>query len=411
VALLLAVVISVGGLLDKVDPADVATWTLATLAVVAFSVMRDRSERKRLRDSVNALERSSTADALFTYATDDLEVITQAHNCLDLLQETGNLVFERGKNHLVSLLKSGVSVRVVLTGESNIVAGLMALRNWDLDPDGIRTRWRGRDAQLASLCASAGVAVRNLEIRYLPYPVGATFAIADTRPHVAKGIALVRESGFRVTFDEKPDFIVKASTAPTAFTLYMRQFESAYLSSSKLVLLEGAPRSGKTTTLSAVIGRVGSDHPRLEWVLSEQVTGPDGSRVGFSVRTKDRADGTVFATRQADGSYESIDNIWDELADQLTDALDDGKVVVVDEVGPIQLRSPRFRALAERLRLDKNAFVIASVSKAQVSGVAPLQESPRSTIVSLEKTSAATAEEALIDEVVEALRTSQFLMG
>lgn len=119
-------------------------------------------------------------------------------------------------------------------------------------------------------------------------------------------------------------------------------------------LITGRPGSGKTTAIQRVV-------QRLERPIGGFTTGElreHGRRVGFEIRTLD-GERAVMAHVDHSGperiSRYGVDvGAVDRLAaDSVRAAVAAGQMVVVDEIGPMELLSERFReAVGEALKAD-----------------------------------------------------------
>lgn len=132
----------------------------------------------------------------------------------------------------------------------------------------------------------------------------------------------------------------------------------------RFVVLTGRPGVGKTTAVVEAVRRLRARGVAVDGFWTEEVR-KDGSRVGFDVV---RVDGTrTRLSRKAMdsdvrvGSYgvlvDEAAAVFDELREAIGDAT--SGVCVVDEVGPMELKIPAFRALADAV-VDSGRDVLAT---------------------------------------------------
>lgn len=122
------------------------------------------------------------------------------------------------------------------------------------------------------------------------------------------------------------------------------------------ILLTGRPGCGKTTLIRKIVASL--DRPAGGFYTREMRQG--GRRVGFEMVTLDGRSAVLahveFNSLQRVGNYGLDLSALDGLGvGALRAALQAGELVVVDEIGPMELRSARFRqAVLEILGSDKS---------------------------------------------------------
>jgi nucleoside-triphosphatase len=125
--------------------------------------------------------------------------------------------------------------------------------------------------------------------------------------------------------------------------------------------LTGPPRCGKTTIIKEIIERLGES--AAGFYTEEMRRG--GRRVGFSLKTLSGEQGTLshidFKSKHRVGKYgvnlDALDKIGSR---EIERALDQNKVVIIDEIGKMELFSNRFRDAVHRA-LDSESPVVGTI--------------------------------------------------
>lgn len=125
--------------------------------------------------------------------------------------------------------------------------------------------------------------------------------------------------------------------------------------------LTGPPRCGKTTIIQEIIGRLGKSAGGF---YTEEIR-KAGARVGFSLKTLSGQTGILshvdFKSKHRVGKYGVDLDALDALgAQEIERALDQNKVIIIDEIGKMELFSDRFRE-AVRKALDSKNPVIGAI--------------------------------------------------
>lgn len=427
-ALVVAIAVSIFSLFDyQENVANIAV--LVTLGLLCVVLIRDRDSRESLRQAILGLAaqmQPPSPESFFGDSRSEQPVIQVASRELLIVQETGNKLLTDGRQAMVELLRRHGRVRLVLAAPTEDVGRLMALRNSTLTPEDILNRYNSVTPQLQALQHEAGDSATGFEVRYSCYPLDFTCVISDPSTADPKGSsrALVRLAGFRVPFEQKMDFELDSRAMPGLYSSYANQARAYFHSASKIVLLTGPKRSGKTTLLEEVVSEHMSSRPEfrgsLFTVMSRQILRPDdGERDGFEfVITADKV-ARRFATKdQKSGRYEVDQDEVRRVAELIGAARVRGQVVVVDEIGPLQLLCPEFDRVVDELLSDPRSCLIgtlASVDSATdyPSTRARLQQMSRhfrTTLLRID-TDREDVRQAIKIELAESLRTMKFLHG
>lgn len=337
---------------------------LGVLTILAFALLRERAGRARLTSQITDLRNAIEApfpDAFLEYGSDERPLLRNASREAWLVQETGLLVTEQARPEIVSLLKRGGSVHMTVTAFNENIARLLAFRNANLHHAALKQRALLFRNHITNVIDEAGEAAETLQVRYVPYPVGLTCVVVDPSDHIAaKRRARIRDAGFCVSYPNKPDFLLVSATAPRSFDHYYHESKRYFLNASKIVLLTGEARSGKTTLLDRLVESI-QDRTHLYFVLSK-ATWANKERTGFEAHTSQSPAPRRFAERQANGTYTFDPAVWASIGREIREATLAGKVVIVDEIGPLQLQEPTFQKLVDDLFDDPAVTLFASAA-------------------------------------------------
>ncbi len=301
-ALILAATCSILGLLGAAPLPLLISATLGTLTVLAIALMRDRSEREKTQNQLNQLLlqfNDPLPEALFKHDIDQTPLLQEAEREVWMIQETGNFVFETKKTQIIAFLQRGGALKIVAATPAREILSLLAFRNHSLTPDAIKTRSNSFHHQVESILESVGANTERLQVRFTPYPVEITCILIDPRKEVTKKRrAIIRYAGFRVPYDQKLDYSLQGDTSPKVFAHYFREAKLLFECASKIILLTGEPRSGKTTMIMKLIESLSPENRELVFFAISRATLSGNKRMGFEVITSGNPRPRSFATRQ-----------------------------------------------------------------------------------------------------------------
>ncbi len=126
--------------------------------------------------------------------------------------------------------------------------------------------------------------------------------------------------------------------------------------------LTGPPGCGKTTAILKIAKKLLDEGVRVEGMYTEEIR-EGGRRIGFAVKRIGGGEGILAHTRFTDGPrlgkyVVNIRDLEEVGVSAILDGLRKGEVVIVDEVGPMELYSRRFReAVEELLASDKHSIL------------------------------------------------------
>jgi nucleoside-triphosphatase THEP1 len=160
---------------------------------------------------------------------------------------------------------------------------------------------------------------------------------------------LTRLAGFRVPYRAKLDFVFESRQSPNTTEYFKREFDELFASSTKVVALTGEPKFGKTKMFQELVSSAGARADTYS-VLSIREYG-DADQIsfyGYSSKNPDQK--RIFARKVAASRYPERDirqydidiSVWDLFATEIAEACEQKKLIVIDEIGEMQLQSQRF---------------------------------------------------------------------
>lgn len=418
-ACVIAVVVSFLAALNVVDMDVVATAILATLAMLAFSLLRTKAAVDEVPVAVASLQRSvearvnASADASFRRETRESTPLETARS-VAMVQETGTLVTETARKQMVAILAGGGTVRAVVSAPNAETANLLAFRNANLQPDDILRRRDSFRAHLRDVVSQSGPGAGDrFTVRWLPYPVDTTYVLTDENDaEPARRRGVVRLAGFRVGYSDKLDFPIDAARSPVTFQHYRNEFDRLFLAAHKVVLIEGPPRIGKTTLLQGVVRALPAEHVFHVLTPAQVSTSATAAeRQGFTVVTSDDPVGVQVAVRRGPRDYEVVGDGMVAAVRAASAAAKAGRVVILDEIGPLQMASTEIRELIGDLVDSPDVTLIASISEHDDQHHAKIKSSPRVSLIRLTAANRGTLHDELVREGEAAVRTVQLGLG
>jgi nucleoside-triphosphatase len=134
------------------------------------------------------------------------------------------------------------------------------------------------------------------------------------------------------------------------------------------LLLEGRPGAGKTTVAVRLIEILQADGLRVAGFVTREIRGKRGRRLGFELETVDGRHGLLAHVDLRGGPrvgrYGVAFDDLERIAVPILERARDGSIIVVDELGKMELASARFRdavagVLARPLPLVATAHAFA----------------------------------------------------
>jgi nucleoside-triphosphatase len=168
----------------------------------------------------------------------------------------------------------------------------------------------------------------------------------------------------------------------------------------RTLLVTGRPGVGKTTVIKAVIAQLGD---RAGGFYTEEILGP-GGRKGFRLITLDGQSGVIahvdIKSRSQVGRYGVKVDVIDQLgAAAIRSAVDHNPIVIVDEIGKMELYSSPFQSAVLRA-VASPKIVLATAMLGDQPWVTALKALPQVTTWEVTKKNRTR----LVEEVLRWLR-------
>lgn len=358
-ALLISSILAILAITGDVGDSTLQASLLGVLTIFALSLLRDRDAREHIRNHLERLNPITALepDAFFGSSTSERPILEHATVEILLVQETCRKILEDCKQPIIELLKEGCIVRIVVTSPDPVTTSLIAFRNDNVSRNGIARRYHETQEHLRDISVKAPT--NHLQVRFTPYPISSTMTLADPQEQSPSSRAIIRKAGFMEPYDSKLDFSLTGQLSPRTMRHYYEEGMRTFHHASKIVLLSGEPRSGKTTLMRALVDEI-EDTTSVFHVLSLATWGGD-IRTGFEVHSNEWSTPKSFAKKTGDGDYTIQSGVWNDVGRSLSNANDHGKVLLIDEIGRLQLEDGDFERSICAILEDPTSMMIATV--------------------------------------------------
>jgi nucleoside-triphosphatase len=154
----------------------------------------------------------------------------------------------------------------------------------------------------------------------------------------------------------------------------------------RVFLLTGSPGSGKTTAIQKILSQLSCDAGGF---YTEEIR-EGRRRTGFALITLDGRSGVLAHVRIRGapriGKYGVDLSVMDGIAvDCLTRAMTGKDIVVIDEIGPMELLSRRFREVVMQA-LESDVLVLGSIAKRRTDFTDVIKRHPNVRVIEIDRT-------------------------
>ncbi|KDR96407.1 nucleoside-triphosphatase [Peptoclostridium litorale DSM 5388] len=128
------------------------------------------------------------------------------------------------------------------------------------------------------------------------------------------------------------------------------------------IFITAKPGSGKTTAIKEIVSQIGIE--KCKGFYTEEIR-KNQKRAGFKIKTLDGREGILASTDSKSGlrhgKYGLDIETFEELClSSIESGIDDDKVIVIDEVGPMEMHSEKFKTLL-KIIIKRPSIVIGSI--------------------------------------------------
>jgi nucleoside-triphosphatase len=172
----------------------------------------------------------------------------------------------------------------------------------------------------------------------------------------------------------------------------------------RVFLLTGSPGSGKTTAIQKILSQLSCDAGGF---YTEEIR-EGRRRTGFALITLDGRSSVLAHVRIRGGprigKYGVDLSVMDGIAvDCLTRAMTDKDIVVIDEIGPMELLSRRFREAVMQV-LESDVLVLGSIVKRRTDFTDEIKRHPNVRVVEIDRTNRQQIHEDIVGWIQKANR-------
>jgi nucleoside-triphosphatase len=402
IALAVAAILILYDFWEEVTDSTYRQVIVLQLIVISLLLLRNAGYlRNFIMEFHKERKEQSVADIFFTNNLEESDLLDGEIIELKILQETGSLFLEKNKERIIALSNRGVKIHFLVSVGDPCRAAVLAFRNENLPEASALKNRSTQFLQQFNYVSKNTNEPKNIKLRFTFYDPGYTLCLSKSS---MRKTGIVRLAGFRVPYPRKLDFMIDQKS-PTTFLQYESEFDSLFSSSSKILLLTGEPRTGKTSLIKKLF--VGND-PRIFTCFSEEII-EGGSRAAFSLswngNTKEFSRKNPQNTRKKSSPDDyTVDQ---DLISQLSEDMlaHKGPVFVIDEIGPLQLTSEKFVNALNSLIARPEAWIIATIAKDDSHPfIKILKNNPRSELVELTSQNLISAQERFSKEIGEIRR-------
>ncbi len=143
------------------------------------------------------------------------------------------------------------------------------------------------------------------------------------------------------------------------------------------IVITGLPGTGKTTIIKEIAGFLRQQNVRTAGFYTEEIR-RKGTRAGFRVVDVTTLDSFILASKDLDskvrvGKYGVNIKEFERYLSELESRIDRFSMVIIDEFGPMEFKSEKFRKLVHKLINSEKSWIVTTHFRAKNSTI-PLIE-------------------------------------
>jgi len=175
-----------------------------------------------------------------------------------------------------------------------------------------------------------------------------------------------------------------------------------------LYALTGAPGTGKTTAILRVIDELRKHGVKVEGMYTGEIR-ERGRRVGFAVKRISGGEGILAHVRLRGGPrhgkyFINLQDLERIGVSAILDGISDAEVVVVDEVGPMELYSEKFREAVDKLLSSPKHAILTVHYRSRDPLVLKVKRAAGKRLITLTLENRGNIPRLIVGELLEALR-------
>lgn len=174
---------------------------------------------------------------------------------------------------------------------------------------------------------------------------------------------------------------------------------------SKIILLTAKPRTGKSTAIEKFINLIGKDN--YIGFFTREIRNEKSERTGFEVVTSDGKTGilaSIFSNSPIRHSRYGVElEFFEKTAIPLIDSFDSNKIIIIDEIGPMEMYSSKFKDILLNYVNDNNKIVVGTIFYDSYEWIDDFKKNPNVELIEITLENRDNIPKMLLDKVGDIL--------
>jgi hypothetical protein len=237
ITVIIAVIVTVLGIIGVVNYEIISSAILATLALVSISVLQSRYENKEVRNLLSQIDSTrNLAEKFLTreYDRSRIPVLIRNSRKIYLWGFDLNTILTSSKYAIEQSLQNGLEVHFLLLKRYSKAVDMAAFINRSGDASRLNSSLKRSLETLKDLAEKTPPGI--IEVREVDFLPPWTIFVSD--PHLTTGQMLVRLTTFQTPNETRPTFKLSATDDGEWFQSFVEQFESIWKNSQPIDLHE-----------------------------------------------------------------------------------------------------------------------------------------------------------------------------